>query len=203
MCPLSRILCPLRLLHCASANYYVPGANGPFLCQNDQYHQVSVLRVIAGYYSTAKLTLPLLLSLLRFHNDTPTKNRLIKPLAPLTIDQRRWKGGTIEPHPTENALIVNYKLEAAVFSEPDDPMLEQKKVSLSKTSPSHCHSPLAFLFNSVTLDLIDLTLDSTSHPCLSIFGLHLFLRFNVPHLDLLFFLVVAAVPPCACLVSYD
>lgn len=42
---------------------------------------------------------------------------------------RRWKGGTIEPHPTENALIVNYKLEAAVFSEqPNDPMLEQKKV---------------------------------------------------------------------------
>jgi hypothetical protein len=44
---------------------------------------------------------------------------------------RRWKGGSIEPHPTEKALIVNYKLEAAVFGEPGDPMLEDKKVSLS------------------------------------------------------------------------
>lgn len=40
---------------------------------------------------------------------------------------RRWKGGLIEPHPTEKALIVNYKLEAAVFSEPENPMLEEKK----------------------------------------------------------------------------
>lgn len=48
-----------------------------------------------------------------------------KRLAP----HRRWKGGTIEPHPTEKALIVNYKLEAAVFGEPGDPMLEDRKVS--------------------------------------------------------------------------
>uniref|UniRef100_A0A8D8DR01 Kinesin-associated protein 3 n=1 Tax=Culex pipiens TaxID=7175 RepID=A0A8D8DR01_CULPI len=41
--------------------------------------------------------------------------------------KKRWKGGTIEPHPTEKALIVNYKLEAAVFGEPGDPMLEDKK----------------------------------------------------------------------------
>ena len=41
---------------------------------------------------------------------------------------RRWRGGSIEPHPTEKALIVNYKLEAAVFGEPGDPMLEEKKV---------------------------------------------------------------------------
>ncbi|EAT46662.1 AAEL002152-PA [Aedes aegypti] len=41
--------------------------------------------------------------------------------------KKRWKGGTIEPHPTEKALIVNYKLEAAVFGEPGDPMLEDRK----------------------------------------------------------------------------
>lgn len=41
---------------------------------------------------------------------------------------RRWKGGTIEPHPTDKALIVNYQLEAAVFGEPENPMLEEKKV---------------------------------------------------------------------------
>lgn len=41
---------------------------------------------------------------------------------------RRLKGGTIEPHPTENALIFNYKVEATVFGEPGDPMLEESKV---------------------------------------------------------------------------
>ncbi|XP_053677895.1 kinesin-associated protein 3 [Anopheles nili] len=41
--------------------------------------------------------------------------------------KKRWKGGTVEPHPTEKALIVNYKLEAAVFGDPGDPMLEDKK----------------------------------------------------------------------------
>ncbi|XP_055711983.1 kinesin-associated protein 3 [Phlebotomus papatasi] len=41
--------------------------------------------------------------------------------------KKRWKGGSIEPHPTEKAIIVHYKLEAAVFAEPGDPMLEEKK----------------------------------------------------------------------------
>uniref|UniRef100_A0A7G3APG4 Putative kinesin associated protein kap n=1 Tax=Lutzomyia longipalpis TaxID=7200 RepID=A0A7G3APG4_LUTLO len=41
--------------------------------------------------------------------------------------KKRWKGGSIEPHPTEKAIIVHYKLEAAVFGEPGDPMLEDKK----------------------------------------------------------------------------
>lgn len=41
---------------------------------------------------------------------------------------RRWKGGLIEPHPTEKALIVNYKLQAAIFNEPGDPVAEDKKV---------------------------------------------------------------------------
>lgn len=41
---------------------------------------------------------------------------------------RRWKGGCIEPHPTDKALIVNYQLEATVFGEPNNPMIEEKKV---------------------------------------------------------------------------
>lgn len=36
----------------------------------------------------------------------------------------------IEPHPTEPSIIVNYKLEAAVYGDKDvsDPMLADKKV---------------------------------------------------------------------------
>jgi len=48
---------------------------------------------------------------------------------------RRWKGGSIEPHPTDKALIVNYQLEATVFGEPNNPMIEEKKV---RTSSMHC-----------------------------------------------------------------
>lgn len=42
--------------------------------------------------------------------------------------QRRTKGGTIEPHPTENAIILNYKIEATVYGEPGDKMVEESKV---------------------------------------------------------------------------
>lgn len=49
---------------------------------------------------------------------------------------RRSKGGSIEPHPTEKAIILNYTLEAKVFGEPGDPMLEDSKVI----------STLAFLY---------------------------------------------------------
>lgn len=45
------------------------------------------------------------------------------------VQTRRWKGGSIEPHPTDKALIVNYQLEATVFGDPNNPMLEEKKVS--------------------------------------------------------------------------
>nr|NP_727512.3 kinesin associated protein 3, isoform G [Drosophila melanogaster]AAF48025.4 kinesin associated protein 3, isoform G [Drosophila melanogaster]AAQ22539.1 LD13052p [Drosophila melanogaster] len=41
--------------------------------------------------------------------------------------KKRWKGGSIEPHPTDKALIVNYQLEATVFGEPNNPMIEEKK----------------------------------------------------------------------------
>ncbi|XP_017869033.1 PREDICTED: kinesin-associated protein 3, partial [Drosophila arizonae] len=45
----------------------------------------------------------------------------------LFIYYRRWKGGCIEPHPTDKALIVNYELEATVYGKPDNPMVEEKK----------------------------------------------------------------------------
>ncbi|KAG5681802.1 hypothetical protein PVAND_011210 [Polypedilum vanderplanki] len=43
--------------------------------------------------------------------------------------KKRFKGGIIEPHPSEPSIIVNYKLEAAVYGERDiaDPMLADKK----------------------------------------------------------------------------
>ncbi|XP_032289317.1 kinesin-associated protein 3 isoform X2 [Drosophila virilis] len=41
--------------------------------------------------------------------------------------KKRWKGGCIEPHPTDMALIVNYQLEATVFGKPNNPMIEEKK----------------------------------------------------------------------------
>lgn len=41
---------------------------------------------------------------------------------------RRLKAGSIEPHPSEKAIILNYKLEATVFGDPGDPMLEESKV---------------------------------------------------------------------------
>lgn len=46
------------------------------------------------------------------------------------LSSRRLKGGIIEPHPTENALIINYTLEATVFNEPGDAMLEKSKVRI-------------------------------------------------------------------------
>lgn len=50
------------------------------------------------------------------------------------IFSRRWKSGSLEAHPTEKAIIVNYKLEAAVYrdiGDVQDPMLEDKKVRYS------------------------------------------------------------------------
>lgn len=43
---------------------------------------------------------------------------------------RRFKGGMLEAHPREKSIIVNYKLEAAVYGDGDvvDPMLADKKV---------------------------------------------------------------------------
>lgn len=57
-----------------------------------------------------------------------TQNAVKKIILWLVFFCRRLKGGSIEPHPTENALIINYTLEATVFNEPGDAMLEKSKV---------------------------------------------------------------------------
>ena len=37
------------------------------------------------------------------------------------------KGGSIDVHPTEKAIVVNYELEATILGELGDPMLGEKK----------------------------------------------------------------------------
>ena len=37
------------------------------------------------------------------------------------------KGGSIDVHPTEKALIVNYELEATILGEMGDPMLGERR----------------------------------------------------------------------------
>ena len=40
---------------------------------------------------------------------------------------RKVKGGSIDVHPTEKALVVNYELEATILGEMGDPMLGERK----------------------------------------------------------------------------
>ena len=40
---------------------------------------------------------------------------------------RRVKAGSIDVHPTEKAIVVNYELEATILGEMGDPMLGEKK----------------------------------------------------------------------------
>ena len=40
---------------------------------------------------------------------------------------RKVKGGSIDVHPTEKALVVNYELEATILGELGDPMLGERK----------------------------------------------------------------------------
>ena len=42
--------------------------------------------------------------------------------------KKRVKTGSIDVHPTEKALLVNYELEATILGELGDPMLGDKKV---------------------------------------------------------------------------
>ena len=37
------------------------------------------------------------------------------------------KGGTIDVHPSENAIVVNYELEAVILGELGDPMMGERK----------------------------------------------------------------------------
>ena len=45
----------------------------------------------------------------------------------ISIDFRKVKGGSIDVHPTEKALIVNYELEATILGEMGDAMLGERK----------------------------------------------------------------------------
>ncbi|XP_062138534.1 kinesin-associated protein 3 [Drosophila sulfurigaster albostrigata] len=58
---------------------------------------------------------------------TPSKSSTMQSSDDAKFIKKRWKGGSIEPHPTDKALIVNYQLEATVFGEPNNPMIEEKK----------------------------------------------------------------------------
>ena len=40
---------------------------------------------------------------------------------------RKVKGGSLDVHPTEKALVVNYELEATILGEMGDPMLGERK----------------------------------------------------------------------------
>jgi hypothetical protein len=43
--------------------------------------------------------------------------------------KRRIKGGSIDVHPTEKALIVNYEVEATILGELGNPMVGERKES--------------------------------------------------------------------------
>ena len=45
----------------------------------------------------------------------------------IVIVNRKVKGGQIDVHPTEKALVVNYELEATILGEMGDPMLGERK----------------------------------------------------------------------------
>ena len=40
---------------------------------------------------------------------------------------RKVKGGTIDVHPNQNALVVNYELEAVILGEMGEPMMGERK----------------------------------------------------------------------------
>ena len=41
--------------------------------------------------------------------------------------KKKVKGGAIDVHPTDNAIVVNYELEATILGEGGDPMMGEKK----------------------------------------------------------------------------
>ena len=45
----------------------------------------------------------------------------------ISILFRRVKGGSIDAHPTEKAIVVNYELEAVILGEMGEPMLGERK----------------------------------------------------------------------------
>ena len=62
--------------------------------------------------------------------------------------KRKVKGGSIDVHPTEKAIVVNYEVEATILGELGDPMLgerkeSQKVIRLKTLNPSTDISALA------------------------------------------------------------
>ena len=51
---------------------------------------------------------------------------------------RKVKGGSIDVHPTEKALIVNYELEATILGEMGDPMLGERRECQKVNTRSDC-----------------------------------------------------------------
>ena len=45
------------------------------------------------------------------------------------ISFSKVKGGNIDVHPSEKAIVVNYEVEATILGELGDPMLGEKKLS--------------------------------------------------------------------------
>jgi len=46
----------------------------------------------------------------------------------LMLTFRKVRSGTLDVHPTEKALVVNYDVEALILGELGDPMLGDRKV---------------------------------------------------------------------------
>lgn len=94
-----------------------------------------------------------------------------------SFNSRRLKGGSIEPHPTENAIIINYTLEATVFNEPGDAMLEKSKVFLYLS---------LVLIQSISLSLslsiyilCDVFFIITEHCCIKVSFVFVFIGVNI------------------------
>ncbi|KAL8617694.1 hypothetical protein ACOMHN_039642 [Nucella lapillus] len=53
--------------------------------------------------------------------------------------KRKVKGGSVDVHPTEKALVVNYELEATILGEMGDPMLGERKECQKIIRVKHLH----------------------------------------------------------------
>ena len=73
-------------------------------------------------------------------NETRQKGKKSKCFAKFVISFcRKVKGGSIDVHPTEKALIVNYELEATILGEMGDPMLGERKECQKVNSSLHAY----------------------------------------------------------------
>jgi len=59
------------------------------------------------------------------------------------------RSGTLDVHPTEKALIVNYDVEALILGELGDPMLGDRKVSFSSLNHIKKHYQATKVFTKL------------------------------------------------------